>query len=1253
MFYRTVLSLLFLFVMQAINVTAADNLLKNPQFSKQHIVKGKQLPKQWRWVTWGKDSKKNVTFTSDSKFFHSGKYAVSIKQTAGTNYCHFTQKVKVTPALRERQLNVSAWIFADNVEFGSIVIIADTAQKKAALWKRIVRFKGSFDWKKFAEQITVPPNINALTLSIRLKGIGMIWADDCAMSFAGEQSSKIIDNALLNGNLLKNPELSGKINRDTGLPQGWQRKYAPGYENRSEVAVTGEPAILQLKWLSGGAKFGVTPQAKIVLPPGNYSLRALTKTSATSQAMLSVGNYKSLEIAAKKWQPVAVDFKVTADNQPEPVYWNLGDGTTAYKNFSLKKIDKTLAGSFPITAIAMPVEINRQITGREEFNSFVDNPVPLAFVFKGKGYKSKLNKLVVEIPAALEITETFNSHPNLNQIEQPEISEIIRNDKPYLRYSYTNPRVFSILKPNFGWERKLVMAIEPATPGLVDKSFPIYWYITSDQRKGEEHLLTMNILPPLANNKMPDNFPILCWGIYDSNFNTAEVLNKVATNFERAGIRYRRRISGLEKQDEFYRKRGWKFFMALIDYYKKRYYGEDFPIKIPLSVTTKGGSHEDFMCPTFFNNDKKFRTAFYGELDKLCRKNSLKDGEMICYDLEPWRPMEWCVCDACRKNFAKQYKLNSVPTVKQLQSKYVNQWRDFRCLQTAKTIKVYTEYFREKFPNSPILDYDYIVKYNTPGYRNYFKSVAKDPLLNEQYFDAHIASYYHIVGSESFDMLKCNIEKLKKPYYVITAIDRLGYLSKKKILSPDQMRLLLLASAVNGAEGFSIFPGMHLDGLMLKMFNQSLPVIGELGKFFKKGSGIDAELQVKPLPYVSKELKFDNKVRTINRPNWSEFFRYRAQRQQQQTLISLFNYNRKKTLFVELGIKLGKGKYTIINVETKQRLVPDNSQSWSGAELVGFTAKVTPENVTFLLIRSYKAADDKIPAITQQAIKQEFVRIKNSANSKLTVFKTRQSSQLSISADDVNGDGEIEVVLSSPINKIWLSPKYSGSVIRWQYNGTPLFGYNITIPQKDRLLCEDRFWLPKSIRGPLDKNYKLISTEITNGQAIVKMQVTLPRQQLSIIKTFTSSTDSKTLTIDYQITNIGKNNRGFSFWVKCNPMFGNNPAKLSTVLDIPLQNGMHRVDKGDGHQIFTVNPKPADKFFKKHFTGTLNDGEATAINLKGGAAITAKFNIKQLSAVYVWCKTNPTMEWFYRNTTVAPGKTWITTVTLEPNENIP
>ncbi len=1246
---RIILSFLFLVAVQTGNRAVAGNLLKNPNFSKLHSVKEQLMPEDWNWGSWGKDSKTNVNFTSDDKFFHSAKTAVSIKQTAGTNYCHFTQKVKISASTHERRLNVSAWIFADNIEFGSIVIIADSANKKATLWRRVVKFKGSFDWKNFTEQLTIPAKVNTITLSIRLKGTGMIWIDDCAMSFdnSAEPAKKKTDNSSLTENLLKNPKLCGKINPNSGLPQGWQRKYAPGYENSSDILITDKPTILQLKWLSGGAKFGVTPQAKTTLPPGNYSLQALAKTSTTSQAMLSVGNYKSPKVNTKSWHPIVVDFKITGKS-PELVYWNLGDGTTSYKEFSLKRIDKALISSFPITALAMPVEINRLLTGREEYNSFADNPVPLAFIFKGQGHKNKMNKLVVEIPLTLAITEAFDSHPNLNQIEQPEISKITRNGKPYLRYSYTNPRVFSILKPNYGWERKLVMAIEPTQPGLAGKSFPIYWYITSDQRKGVEHQLTMNILPPLVKHKMPDNFPILCWGIFDSNFITDKVLNKVATNFERAGIKYRRRIAGLKRQDEFYRKRGWKSFMAMIDYYKKRYYSKDFPIKIPLSVTTKGDSHEDFMCPTFFNNNKTFRKAFYGELDKLCSKIGFKDGEMICYDLEPWRPMEWCVCDVCRKNFAKKFNLNSTPTVKQLQSKYVNQWRDFRCLQTAETLKIYTEYFRKNFPNSPILDYDYIVKYNTPGYRNYFKSVAKDPLLNEQYFDAHIASYYHIVGIESFDMLKCNIEKLKKSYYVITAIDRLGYLSKKKILSPDQMRLLLLASAVNGAKGFAIFPGMHLDGLMLKMFNQTLPVIGELGQFFKKDSAIDAELQVNPLPYISKELEFDNKVRIINRPNWNDFFRYRVQRRQQQTLISLFNYNRQKTLFVELGIKLGKGKYTIINVESKQRLVPDNSQSWDATELTEFTAKVTPENVTFLLIKKYRSSDDKLPAVTQQTIKQDFARIKNSFNSRLTIFKTRQSGKLTISADDINSDGEIEVVLSSSVNKIWLSPKYSGSVIRWQYKGVSLFGYNIAIPQQGRLLGEDRFWLPKSIRGPLDENYKLISTEITNGQAIVKMQVTLLRQQLSIIKTFTLNDDDKPLTIDYEITNIGKNNQNFSFWIKCNPMFGNNPAKLSTVLELPLINGMHRVDKGDGHQIFSVSPKPVDKFFKKYFAGTLKTGEATAINLKGGAAITAKFNIKQLAAVYVWCKTNPTMEWFYRNTTVAPGKTWKTAVVLTP-----
>ncbi|MCF6174268.1 MAG: hypothetical protein L3J71_00720 [Victivallaceae bacterium] len=819
--------------------------------------------------------------------------------------------------------------------------------------------------------------------------------------FYWRQKKKPSNSLPLSGNLLKNPKLTGKIIQSTGLPQGWQRKYARSYENTSKIIVSGKLAILKITWSGGGAKFGVTPQLKTKLSPGNYSLRALAQTSAGSQAMLSVGNYQSVPVKAEKWQQVSVDFNVIAGVQPESIYWNLGSGQTKYKNFSLVGIDRQISTNFPITALAMPVEINRLTSGREEFNSFADNPVPLAFDFKGDGRKYKINKLVLEIPAALKISEAFDSHLNMHRVETPEIVKIIRNGKPFLRYSYTNPKIFRALKPDYAWERKLILAIEPSTPNLGGQSFPIYWYITAGPLKGQEQQFIVNLLSPLVRTILPKNFPILCWRMNDINYINPGILKKVAANYEKAGIKYYKRSHNpnpqLKKIAATLGRRGWKKFTTLPDYYAKRYYRAPFPVDtIKMAVDNKGKLTTHKMCPTYFNRDQAFRTNFHKLLDTKFAKDGTEDGDMICYDTEPWQPMEWCLCETCRQDFARQYKMKSVPSITTALTEYSDQWRDFRSAQTAETLKLQTEYLRKKFPDSPILDYDYVVNYNDPNYRSFFKSVAKDPALNEQYFDIHLASYYHHTGVKSFDLLKCNIEKLTKPYYVVSAIDKIGYLSKKYVLSPARIRLLLLASAVNGAEGFSIYPGMHLDGGYLKMFNQTLPIIAKLNSFFKKSTGIDDQVQITALPYSSRKIKTSTGIKTIIRPNWDDFFRFRAQQVKHKTLISLFNYNPQKTIFVKFSLKLNAGDYTIINAVTGQRMLPNNGQSWSATALADITTKIAPVNTTFLLIRKYRSSDDKLPAITQQQLQQEFSRLKSSRKS-YNSFQPRSSGKLKIS----------------------------------------------------------------------------------------------------------------------------------------------------------------------------------------------------------------------------------------------------------------
>jgi hypothetical protein len=187
MFNKILLSLVFLIGLQSGNLLADDNLLKNAQFNDTKNYKGQLWAQDWQWGSWGKGKKSDVKFELDDKICHSPKYAAFLSQTAGEKTCQLLQKVKVTPVARERQLKVVVWIFSEESKRVSVVVIADTAKKKAAFWKSIASFKGSFDWKKIEKQVTIPADATMVHLSLRIKGPGMAWFDDCEMSFIGDK----------------------------------------------------------------------------------------------------------------------------------------------------------------------------------------------------------------------------------------------------------------------------------------------------------------------------------------------------------------------------------------------------------------------------------------------------------------------------------------------------------------------------------------------------------------------------------------------------------------------------------------------------------------------------------------------------------------------------------------------------------------------------------------------------------------------------------------------------------------------------------------------------------------------------------------------------------------------------------------------------------------------------------------------------------------------------------------------------------
>lgn len=452
--------------------------------------------------------------------------------------------------------------------------------------------------------------------------------------------------------------------------------------------------------------------------------------------------------------------------------------------------------------------------------------------------------------------------------------------------------------------------------------------------------------------------------------------------------------------------------------------------------------------------------------------------------------------------------------------------------------------------------------------------------------------------------------------------------------------MLLLAAAVNGAKGFSIYPGEHFDGLYLQMFNRTMPLVAELEKTFQKGKDIRSKVNITPEPYLIREIKIGNKIKKIARPNWKDYFVSRAYKLNNRIILSIFNYNPDRVMFSTASLKVSAGKYTIVNLQSGKRLIPKkNSNYWTQKTLSSFITKTNPMNTTFISIRAYRPSDESIPVITAASLQVEFERQKAETTDK-EEFKTVSSGNLKIEIDDIDNNGEIEIVLSSKSQKVWIDPLLSGAVVRWKYKNVKLIGWNTGIAQKSRIICVDRFWLPKSWRGSVSEKYKLKQAVIVNNKAVLKLSKTLADKGLIISKTYKLASGSSGLEVEYSIKNIGKHPSTFSFWIHNYPIFGNSSSTPSTAIYLNSKSGNKKIFNKHFSRFYPFSSEENPGFSSKELSDTLTSGKVTVSNSQNNTGINIELSPKQVAGIYIWSSTNPTLEWIFKATTLTPGSSW-------------
>jgi len=1236
------------------------NLLVNPDFEKTIQEKSALMPEAF---SFGKYSGGEGSVAIDEKIVHSGKYSLRMDKSNSEGWISINQR-KTLPVLAEAtEFSVSAWIFTEGVKKGSIVVWGDDGKNHQVKWTSVAAFEGSFDWKKFSGSVVLPVGVKSIMFSVRLSGKGIAWIDDCKVNTVTEDAKTV--NA---ENFISNPGMSGSIDKNTGLPANWQKKMVNGLETVCDFKVSqggGKPAIA-LEWKHGGPRFGIEPELKDFSSIGNgLEFSAFSKTSGESSAVLIaealdkdgkiISEYKSEPIKSADWKKATLFFSPPVGMAKVKVYcFNEGQGTVSFSGAELKNAKTKIEEAFPFQAICMPVEMMKDLNGgKGEFNTFSDRPVPLAFEFKGNTKKNKINSLVVEIPKEIKLAECFNSHEGLGlKEEKPEIEKVSRDGKDYLRYTFRNPKVFGIVQPSWAWERKLVMAMLPEDKASIGNKGNIYWYLKADERKSEENFFALNILPPMPGTAKPKNFPLVFYGTYDVNFNNPDLMAKVAGIYEEAGDVVRGR--GSAERDLFLEKRGWKMWVKLPDYMHGKFIvngegWEKVKDKIEACVRENGKTDKDRICPQYFLSDPDFRIYIKKFLLSKLQRKGLKNGEPVSFDIEPWEPMEWCFCERCRKDFAAYCKLGKTAEISEIKSKYQKEWRDFRCLNTSEVLKMHCDVVRENYPASKIIDYDYVVNFNCPDFRDAYYRVAKDPQLNEKYFDAHLSSYYHYTDKNAFDMIDINARNLKKDYWVLGAIDRSGtYLSGKEVISPAQARMLILASAASGAKGAGFYPGLHIDGKFFVAIDKAMSEIAVLEKFFMEGKRIDSELKVQPLPYFSKKVQVGDREIEIVRPNWKDRFGYRVHSLDGKKLLSIFNYSPDKKAFVKVSAEMPAGKYTVMDPVANKRIIQETGKEfWDASGISGGFIFGTPaHDVRFLMIQPFNEKDTLIPVSENPAdIKKEFDKIRKDFSKSVNLMESVKSDKLSIGYGDIRKDGRLQIMFSSPSQKLWVDPECGGILSEWNADGKSICKSGLDIQNNLKSMCWDFFWQPRNLKDSISSLPVVVEkSEIKNGVASVRLKNELKSASIEIFKTYEINATENGFTLKYNIKNKGDKNFSFSFWSHNFPKLASEKLNENMAVLLPLRDGIREITKNSGSFVFAQNENDHPGFSDKSINGLLAGNRIGVWSATEKYGIIAEVDKSQLMTAYLWWDTQPAVEWMYKEVSLSPGAEWKTEI---------
>ena len=580
-------------------------------------------------------------------------------------------------------------------------------------------------------------------------------------------------------------------------------------------------------------------------------------------------------------------------------------------------------------------------------------------------------------------------------------------------------------------------------------------------------------------------------------------------------------------------------------------------------------------------------------------------------------------------------------TEEMIRGKYREEFMAFSESQIAKLIGIWAKFIRGLDPDGELL----LCQGSGPDGRHL------DYALYDRNDIVHLPMIYTSGVRQFLDLTQDTIDYTAGAVWPMTwngLLKSAGYYASR---SPAVIRLDFLGPAMMGALGTSHWPDMNraMGGAYLWQMAKAAQEIAEVEPFFYEGRRIDHNVVVRGLPESSTEIKLKDKVVRIEHPNWKQHLVCHSYQLGKEQLITVMNTASDKTAFVNVSctVRWPNRGYTVYDTISDTRYVmgKDNA-TWDATALKkGVLIKVPPLDAVFLRISVAEDAAWSADADVS-TFQEEYSQIRGKSEGGAGAVLEKDG--LQITWDDVDGDGEIDVLMQSPTQKVWITSS-GGRVWSWQLANRK---GDLIRRGKTMGLGMDLFYLPPSARwqtGPTEP-YRVVNRQIENGKASVTVERIAASKSLTgvrISKTYSIATTGTAIDVNVKLTSESADPMiEFGYWSHNSFDLGAD-ARLM----YPHADGIYSEGLDAGREFYTPSSAlSADgkAAVQKTSLKPITKGWIASRAVTGAEAVVVTLDHSALLQVYKWRGGDKdTLEWMYKNVTLKPQQSWDTTFVVE------